>query len=943
MTSTADVDRLLRAVEGLPHGVDRVRAAEEAVTAADDSGDFLARVHARYALHTAYVFGSPSPQEFTVAAWLTRALEQPEVPLPDDLRHSLLWNLKFVLSRLRHTSSVPLDVLLGLYDDIEQRLAADGFRHATAVNRALLQCDIGTPDDVAAATAVMHTTPRDELSDCPACSGASECALAVAVGDTDGALTALLPTLNGTLLCQDEPAFSQAVALDLLMRAGRTDEAVAAHVASWRELRERQALSSGMIRHLVWLARTGRPERAWRLLGPRLCWIEDIESDLERMEMAAGSAAVIEAGRAAGVVPDRVGGEDSDLLAAELREISGSLAAAFDARNGTTNVSRRLAALVDLTPYDDAVELPTDIGSAVDAATRLIARGDLTTDAHAVPDALPDGVISWRAQVEHAIEVFDPVASHLLTAWRDHRADQPAPTTPTEWAAAAYLDRRVTPAADSEDPAAERRTWLERALDEATHGDDDGLDDRIRVDLAALDAEEGTGSWDAVVDLVRSMPADAPQSTNAMTSLGDHPDSQVATAWLERAAQAFGRDGSRGWQAVTLARAGWRALDHDPVAAESDARVSLSLLADVGAPRLSQVLPYLVFGVARAVQGRPDEAVEPLTCAIDLSRGMGEPAPVPALMELCAALAAIGDWPTLLTVARRGAGEYVSHGEITWALRSYVGVALLEIGRAEEAAALLEDLLPEVRAQGSTTVAPTCRTLGRALERIGDAEAARQAHLLAAEAFEEDQRFQDAARAYLSAAELTWDVSTADEALPGYERAGELAFDAGDLDTYVGARRGRAAALAQADLEGGLAALTACVDDARRLAAAPHCRYDVNAEALRGSLLLQGARLCRAQGRSAQAVDLAVAAQRHATQIPAMQWEAQVLQASGLAALDRADEAEPLLRQVLDAVNDPDLVWVRIEAARVLAILLDDTGRVEQANAIWEQYGLGAP
>ncbi|WP_116115658.1 hypothetical protein [Austwickia chelonae] len=719
----------------------------------------------------------------------------------------------------------------------------------------------GTPDQVESAVELWRAQPRDDLSDCYACCARAEAEFFASRGDTDRALRTLQGVLAGRIGCVDEPALSQSLSLGWLLRAGRLEEAVQAHVRSWQQCRHRPAQAEVAARTFLFLVHTGRPERAWQLLRPRLPWVEEMRSPRRRMEFAAVSATVLAAAREGGGIDDDSWETTWAAECDRLRELAETLSAAFDTRNGNTNVSSALEAFVALGRDVTAV----GVAEAPVEATRRAqfseesAEGLSEAEQSRSDRTLPEGLIAWRARVQAALNTFDEAYDRLIETWHDTRDEQPEPGTPAEFAAAAYLDRRVIPAPDEDtaDPLREhqdaqsaRRAWLERAEAEALCGDEPGLSARIGVELALYDMPEDREIWEAAGEAASAIPMGDPHRGPALAVLGDHPEPRVAALWLERSAEAFAMTGERAWQGHVLGRAAWQQLGFDLSAAENSSRVALSLLTAAGAPGHTLSLPRVVLGLALSAQGRPEEAVEPLRAAVREAHERGEPALAPAALELCSALTYLGAWTELLTVARRTVTEVADLGPTYLAAaRRYLGMALLESDRPHEAALVLEEALPVLRAESSPSLGAAAWALAGALRRVDDLSGALEVYRLGAQAFSAGEHFVEAARCLESAGELTWQVHSARAAVPVFEEAAQSARRGNDPSLFLSARRNRAAALAQYDLQDGLAALSSCQDEIQVFFKEPQAggmSYDATLLSL--SLLLQGGRLAADRG-----------------------------------------------------------------------------------------------
>lgn len=961
MTTVGEVWNLLEECHDLPVGPEQVQACERAVGLADLTGDLCMQVDARLALSEAYVFGDPGPHFYPVISWLLTTLDEASDTIGPARRESIHWHLKWAVHTMLYTPDISREVLLRTHQDVEERFRAEGNgRHAIAMAHASVAYYLGGDEELAAAVARYRTVPRDAMSDCEVCCARIDARMSARLGDIRAAAAQADQVIERGLSCGTEPEGIQSDALDWFMRLGRSEAAVTAHVGAWRAIRSLPAYADEVALHLAFLIRSGHAGRAWSLLEPRLHWTEEIRLPYTLMTFQAAVAMVMTAAHQDGAIPQQRWVDSLSAVAAHARAESLRLAAVFDARNGTTRVSDDLAALVDPTPYDVPLELPTDVarGCSANPARHHPVGRSAPNDPEPTDGPLmlspEDGILAWHAAVRSAVMSFDRRAEQIVSRWRDLRREFPTPSTPQEWAAAAYLDRRVVPGNDSErsrprGPSAEtetiatRRPWLERALDEAEQGDDLGLTRRIRVELAILEAQEKDGDYAPAIALAEAIPDDDPAKAAAFTALGEHPDPRTGAMWCERAAQVYASRGESDWQGMSLARAAWHFVSIDPAEAERTARVASSLFEKAGVPAHVLDLSNTALGLALSLQGDDESAVQHLSSVVRKAHSRGETPPLPASMELCECLISLSMWSDLLVAARHAVADVAGAGPVAVAsARRFLGVALLETGRSAEAASVLEEALPILREAQSPTLGPAACTLAEALRRLEDLAGAIGVYRIGARSFERSGREGEAARCLIMAADLTWESGDPRGALPDYESAARLADRYGDLSTYLDARRGRAAAMAQDDLAAGMEALLSCEQEIAELSDEP--RFDgagYESKTLRLSLLLQGSRLGRDRGDADTALSCAIGATQLATgaRLTGAAAEARSLQGQALLMRGRTEHAEQLLREVLPVLSRESAPPARIEAARSLAILLDDAGRGQEAEEVWETFG----
>ncbi|MBD3785327.1 MAG: gamma-glutamyltransferase, partial [Micrococcales bacterium] len=150
----------------------------------------------------------------------------------------------------------------------------------------------------------------------------------------------------------------------------------------------------------------------------------------------------------------------------------------------------------------------------------------------------------------------------------------------------------------------------------------------------------------------------------------------------------------------------------------------------------------------------------------------------------------------------------------------HLGLAWVEQGRALEAAELLAAALPVVRRHVPELVGPTAWALGNASLELDAVVVARTVFTEAAEAFEAADRLEEASHARYRAGTAAWDGDDLATAGRDLDAAVALARRSRTLPVLLEALRSRAAVrAADGDVDGGIAALDAVLDDAAELAA----------------------------------------------------------------------------------------------------------------------------
>ena len=251
----------------------------------------------------------------------------------------MLWRLKWAIELIEELPDVPLTSLVAAIDDVEEVYRAEGAALRPVHSaRARLARQTGDADAVARELSAWLAEPRDSHSDCLACEHRGQSRV-IAPDDPSRALELLAPVVDGDLTCDEEPRTSLADAAELRLALGDVEGAVDAYRRSWHLCQDDPSAATTVASCLRVLLRLGNTDRAVDLLLPRLGWLDELPSPLVRMWFSATAAHVLDRALVVGLAPAEVDGRPVSDVARELRGSAFEIAAAFDARHGSTVVS----------------------------------------------------------------------------------------------------------------------------------------------------------------------------------------------------------------------------------------------------------------------------------------------------------------------------------------------------------------------------------------------------------------------------------------------------------------------------------------------------------------------------------------------------------------------------------------------------------------------------
>ncbi|WP_018686084.1 hypothetical protein [Actinokineospora enzanensis] len=343
--------RIIAEADDLPAGGAKCEALERAVRGADAAGLTDLGVAGRLILVNAYREVRRYDLMLTPFAWL-RATEQRHPEAFDDWAvHQFTWMHKWLPTGLLGDPRFSLAQITALVDQLEERYRLYGYSpHPVHDKRRALAHHVG---DTAAADAYFsawRAAEPDEMSDCAACVVDSQVGYFVSRGRHDEAIAVGMPVLEEPSDCAEQPHGVLTSLIQAYLATGQLEEAARAHLIAYRIVRGTPQSRSALHRHLRFCAVTDNAARGVDILRDNLDVLTDAPSPHVLQEFAAASALVL------GRVPDRAEHEfavgervfDGEALRAHCETIARETAAAFDRRNGTDAVSKRVARTLSL-------------------------------------------------------------------------------------------------------------------------------------------------------------------------------------------------------------------------------------------------------------------------------------------------------------------------------------------------------------------------------------------------------------------------------------------------------------------------------------------------------------------------------------------------------------------------------------------------------------------
>ncbi|MFD9034158.1 hypothetical protein ACFVZW_23890 [Streptomyces sp. NPDC059567] len=486
----------LRENNDRPHGIQRTITAEELVEAAEafDKPDVL--VTALLELMSAYEFTGEHRKSPVVFARVLKLWDTAPESFSQWEAHQVFWRFKWVTTSLLQVPEMPLATVHGWIDQMRSRYetAEHGIQPVAAM-RYHVASHTGT--GVADAYDLWATRPRTELSDCEACETRHFAWHQVMSGDHTGAPETWRPVLGGEQGCSEEPQMSQARALLALLHVGRTDEARSHHLTGYRRVRGNTGMQDEVGLHLEFCALSRNEGRGLEILAENRPLFERTGAPLARLGFLTGAEALlarlVEDGHADTAVAGPPGRNwTAGELLAHVRSEADTLTAAFDARNGTTEVGDRRRLRLEQRPLLDE---PLPLGLRTAVARSSGAKGTpVTVSAPAATLDVPQDFVSLVREARRLATVGNPAAARLWarvaerlaggTATHDERLG------PEDLLRAELAEQRAV-LLSHEDRTAESVTELNRAAE---------LFEGVGMPWHALSARTRAVAWRSVPD-----------------------------------------------------------------------------------------------------------------------------------------------------------------------------------------------------------------------------------------------------------------------------------------------------------------------------------------------------------------------------------------------------------------------------------------------------------
>ncbi len=353
MQPTDAVYDLMEQADDLPDGSPaRLELFEQAVRLADSLRDIEAGWSARNQLIEAATMGGYPEKTLVAFAWMLAQFDASQDQYGWD-EDDLLWKYKWVINSLWNFPTITRAQIEAAFDDFAARLERIGYGPRTLYYfRWIYESARGDGEAAEVWRNQWSRTKRDGLSDCSAC----EASFAVDYlrDQPEQALEAAKPILNGRLRCAEVPHTTLAAILEPMLKTGQFTEAVGTHLRGYKMIRDNQEFLIAAGQHMAFLAHTHNLPKAVELFERHLPWALATADLNRRYSFYTNALALLRRLRDAGqtyvnvqvpkdfAIQPSPAGLEVTALEMYLRSEATTIAAAFDARNGTNLFTRGL-------------------------------------------------------------------------------------------------------------------------------------------------------------------------------------------------------------------------------------------------------------------------------------------------------------------------------------------------------------------------------------------------------------------------------------------------------------------------------------------------------------------------------------------------------------------------------------------------------------------------
>lgn len=341
------VSALLTEARNLGYNETGIAKAEEAVRVADEAKDDKAGFAARLGLVESSTFGGWPEKALVAFGWCAakHAADAERFPAQRFFGTDLLWMYKWITLQIPHFAQISRAQITQALDDMSAIYETHGMSpRPIHMNRARAMWAMGDdPDEAYEIYRKFQWAPRDRYADCRACEVNFQVDVHARRKEYDAVLRVAAPILEGSMGCAEVPHVTYPHIFEAFIAKGQPEEAERIDAAGYELVRANRDFVSEIADHAHYRMDVGRIDDAREILERHIAWA--VNNRIERRALDYYTALARLFGILDADTTSKVRGDEAnaaELTTHYLAEAT-AIAKRFDARNGNSHVSERMA------------------------------------------------------------------------------------------------------------------------------------------------------------------------------------------------------------------------------------------------------------------------------------------------------------------------------------------------------------------------------------------------------------------------------------------------------------------------------------------------------------------------------------------------------------------------------------------------------------------------
>jgi len=317
--SVARIQELFSEIDSMAFGAEERARVDEAIALAVEIGDEELEYRARVRLSASANMLGDTETLLSSFAWCLAKHDSDPVRFPEDVSNGgagLMWQFKWIATTLASSPIFGTDDIAGALADMESHYRDAGIGQSGVLTSQFASAwRLGELEQAEKLRAQLIASPRDDYSHCDACVRSDASGFLSEIGRDEEAIVLFDELIEGGYNCGDEPEHALSRALLPYLRAGRLEDAKAAHFRSYTLARDNPDNLGIVANHLIFCAVTGNEARGLAMLERHLPWFihDQLNADGQFAGLVAAGV-LLDAVTAAGFGEQSVRGAESSEL-----------------------------------------------------------------------------------------------------------------------------------------------------------------------------------------------------------------------------------------------------------------------------------------------------------------------------------------------------------------------------------------------------------------------------------------------------------------------------------------------------------------------------------------------------------------------------------------------------------------------------------------------------